>query len=409
MHQLLLALRNLTRNRRRTGVALAAIMFGVMALILAGGFMEWIFWAMRTGMIEARLGHIQIVRPGYFEAGVAEPFAYLLPQDAETATELENVAGVKLITPRLNFNGLISFGDNTVSFTGEGVDPMREAASGRWLALVITAGENLHEERNREVILGRGLAKNVGAKPGDTITILVTPGSGGLNAVEARVAGIFRTYFKEYDDAVLRMPISLARELLRASGAHKWVVFLDETESTDEVLAEFKKLYPEARADLKFVAWYSLADFYNKTVVLFSRQMGVVRIIIALIIVLGISNILMMSALERTGEIGTLLAIGSHRRSIMELFVSEGFLLGVFGGAAGLAMGLFAAQFISAMGIPMPPPPGSDEGFTGEIIVTWPLTLGSFVLAVVTTTLSAVYPAWKASRLEIVDALRHNL
>ena len=136
--------------------------------------------------------------------------------------------------------------------------------------------------------------------------------------------------------------------------------------------------------------------------------MSVVKLIIGLIIVLSISNMLVMTVLERTGEIGTLMALGFKRRSVLQMMFIEGLLLGVVGGALGVAVGVALAIGISAVGIPMPAPPGSDTGFTGEIRLTSALVLGAFVLAVVVTALASVYPAWKASRLEVVNALRHN-
>jgi ABC-type transport system, involved in lipoprotein release, permease component len=86
---------------------------------------------------------------------------------------------------------------------------------------------------------------------------------------------------------------------------------------------------------LEFVPWYRLADFYNKTAELFSRQVAVLRIIIAVIIVLSISNSMMMSVLERTAEIGTALALGTRRGGILRQFLTEGASLGVFGGLLG--------------------------------------------------------------------------
>jgi putative ABC transport system permease protein len=85
---------------------------------------------------------------------------------------------------------------------------------------------------------------------------------------------------------------------------------------------------------LEFVPWYERADFYNKTVALFSQQMNVLRAIIGVIIVLSISNMLVMNVLERTGEIGTLLAVGFKRKKIMQQFAMEGLLLGLIGGTA---------------------------------------------------------------------------
>jgi len=181
---------------------------------------------------------------------------------------------------------------------------------------------------------------------------------------------------------------------------------LDDTARTNSLVSQIQKHLTGKK--LEVVAWSQLADFYNKTVVLFSKQVNVMKFIIAIIIVLSISNTLMMSVMERTSEIGTSMALGYSRKDILKLFVTEGALLGILGGSSGLVLGLVLARVISAIGIPMPPPPGMAWGFTGEILVTWRLTLDALSLAFGTTLLASVYPAWKASRMLIVDALRHS-
>jgi putative ABC transport system permease protein len=118
---------------------------------------------------------------------------------------------------------------------------------------------------------------------------------------------------------------------------------------------------------------------------------------------------LVMNVLERTGEIGTLLALGFKRKKILYLFAIEGLVLGLAGASLGLVSGYGLAELISAIGIPMPPPPGMEEGYTGEIRVTITVLMNAFLIAFVTTLLAGLYPAWKASRLPIVDALRHNI
>jgi putative ABC transport system permease protein len=130
--------------------------------------------------------------------------------------------------------------------------------------------------------------------------------------------------------------------------------------------------------------------------------------VIALIILLSISNTMMMSVMQRIGEIGTSMALGMKRRGVVGLFLSEGFMLGCLGGFAGVIVGVVLAQIISSIGIPMPPPPGKTHGYTGGILVTVPIAIEALVLAVATTLLASVYPAWRASRMQIVDALRHN-
>jgi putative ABC transport system permease protein len=115
-----------------------------------------------------------------------------------------------------------------------------------------------------------------------------------------------------------------------------------------------------------------------------------------------------MSVLERTVEIGTAMALGVRRRRILGLFLLEGMLLGLIGGLVGLAVGYILATIISYIGIPMPPAPGMSRGFTAAIRITPGIVLSAVLLATSTTLLASIYPAWRASRLVIVDALRHN-
>lgn len=397
-----LAIRNLRRNPKRTLVAIATVASGIVAFLLAGGFINWIFHDMREATIHSQLGHIQIVRPGYFEKGIADPYAFLLPAKSGELEQLEKTKGVTSISPRLAFSGLASFGDATVTFSGEGIDPVRERPiSSR---ITIKDGRDLERMDESSAILGEGLAKSLGVKPGDSIVLLGTAANGSANAIEVTVVGTFFTIYKDYDDSALRLPIPLARKLMRVSGATSWIALLDKTEQTKEIIQLIEPSLPAK--EYQIVPWTELADFYNKTVVLFSKQVDVVKIIIGLIIILTISNTQTMSVLERTMEIGTSLAIGVRGSEIMQLFLLEGALIGMAGGLIGVSLGFGLAEAISAIGIPMPPPPGMAHGYTGQILVSSSLALDALMLALVTTLLASVMPAWKASRMNIVDALR---
>jgi putative ABC transport system permease protein len=344
------------------------------------------------------------MRPGYLDGGQADPLRYLLPQQSPQMEAIAHFPTVRTFAPRLAFNGLISHGDATMSFIGEGVDPDAERQVG--LVLLIPEGLNLASGDPKGIMLGRGLAANLGVKVGETVVLLANASTGGINAVECTVRGLFNTASKSYDDSALRVPLPLAQKLLRVSGSHRWILVLDETRDTDHTMLALREKFHDS--GIEFVPWYDLADFYNKMVVLLSKQIGVVEFIIAVIIVLSISNTMMMNVLERTAEIGTCLAIGRSRRQIMRQFVYEGLTIGLIGGLLGLLLGWLLATGISLIGIPMPPPPGMSHGYNGEILVTGQLALNAFLLAISTTLLASFYPAWKASRMEIVNALRHN-
>jgi putative ABC transport system permease protein len=401
---LTLAWRNIVRHRRRSAIAIGAVSFGITALIVASGFIEWIFMDFRESTINGQLGHLQIVKRGYHDSGKADPYAFLLPNETPQLGDAATTAAIKAVAPRLSFSGLISHGDATLSFIGEGVDAQAEAAFGN--GLQISAGSNLAADARKSVIVGEGLARNLGVSVGDTVVLLANTATGGTNAVEVTVRGLFSTVTKAYDDAALRIPIETARTLLRSKGSHVWIVLLNKTEDTDRVMADLQSRL--GNSGMEVVPWYQLADFYNKTARLFTRQIQAIKLIIAVIILLSISNTMTMTVIERIGEIGTAMALGVRRSGILRLFLSEGLLLGCFGGMVGVLAGIGVAQLISFVGVPMPAPPGMAHGYTGAVLVTPHIAIEALVLAIGTTVIASIYPAWKASRQAIVDALRFN-
>lgn len=399
-----LAFRNIVRQKRRSVVAIGSVAFGITALILANGFIAWVFVDFRETTIKSQLGHLQITRPGYHDAGKADPFSFLLPDIIPELLPLNESKQIKVVAPRLSFGGLISHEESTLSFIGEGVSPQEQMAFGN--ALQISAGQNLSADDPMGIIVGEGLARNLGVNVGDRVVLLANNASKGINAVEMTIRGLFSTVTKSYDDSALRIPIDTARQLLRTKGSHVWVVLLNDSEQTGMV---FEKLHSKLKMDeFEITPWYELADFYNKTVALYSKQIQGIQLIISLIILLSILNTMTMSVTERIGEIGTSMALGVKRSDIMRLFLNEGLLIGCLGGLIGLSMGLLFAYMISVIGIPMPPPPGMARGYIGGILVTSDIALKALVLAVSTTLVASIYPAWRASQMQIVDALRHN-
>lgn len=399
-----LAMRSVLRQGRRTLIAIGAVSFGVIAMILSAGFIEWLMEGMRESTIKSQLGHVQVVRPGYVERGTSDPYGFVIDGEDALRQKIESGSNVKVVAPRLSFNGLASKGDNTLAFLGQGVSAKAESVLSS--SVTITRGRNLSADGVNEMIMGRGLAANLGVQVGDTVVLMTTTAAGNVNAVEAPVVGLFNSVSKEYDDSALRMPLALAQQLVRVNGAQQWLVLLDDTARTDAKLAELKGVMPAGKFEL--VPWYQLSDFYNKTKDLFSSQVNVVQFIILMIIVLSISNTLSMSVMERVSEIGTCMALGLTRARIRRIFMSEGVMLGLVGGGLGVVIGCVLALAISAVGIPLPPPPGMEQGFSGEIRLTFGIVAKALAIAVASAFVSSLYPAWRASRMNIVDALRQS-
>ena len=401
--ELKLAWLNLVRERRRTLISLAAVMVGVVGYLLAGGFIDWIFWAIREAAIQTGLGHIQISARGFRDVGLADPRAYLINAADPNKAKIEQLPGVVVVTPRLMVSGLVSHGEITVPFAGEGVEPAGERRISKVLSV---AGDPLDASVPDGIIIGRGLADALNANRGDRIALLTSSAGGGLSGVDAVVRGIFSTGIRAYDDVAIRMPLPLAQKLARTKGVHLWVVGLDDTGRTAAIAQKIGEIV--SPADMEVRTWEDLSDFYRKSVTLLSRQLQAVAGLIAVILVLGIANMLTMTTLERTGEIGTMLAMGTPRASILRMHLTEGVLLGAVGAITGAAIGIVLAWAISWIGIPMPPPPGRESGYRAEILLSVPIVAEAILLALASAVVAGLYPAWKASRMPIVDALRFN-
>lgn len=399
-----LALRNLFRNRVRSAVILGTIAFSTVVLVVAAGFIEWIFATMREWAVQTGTGHVQVMQKDFLTRGTADPFSYLMPAGTERIDAIAKLPHVTSVGRRLNVGGLISFKESTMSFVGAGVEPAKEEIVTRNLRF--DSGSNLDASSTDEIVVGQGLARNLGLETGARVVLVSTTSNGGVNAVELTVRGIFTSQIKAFDEVAVRMPLAVAQRLLRVKGTHAWVVSLDDVDATDGVASAIRVLPGMSTFDV--VRWIDLSDFFTKTVNFLSGQLGMMRVFIGLIVVLGVSNMLIMNVLERTGEIGTLLALGNRRSKVVQLFLVESFYLGLLGSTLGVVASLACARIISAIGVPMPPPPGWTEGYLGAILVTWPIVLIAFTITAVTTLAAGLYPARKASRMVVVDALRHN-
>ena len=400
-----LAFRNIFRNRMRTVLTLGAIVSGVAAIIVSGGFVEDVFVQLRESTIHSRLGHVQVVRAGYHELGRRDPSRYLIT-DAQPVTDaIRAIPHVKEVMTRVSFSGLANNGRADLPIIGEGVEPAKEARLGT--ATTFIAGHGIDDAEPFGAVVGEGVAQALKLKVGDFLNFNVSTVEGALNSLEFKVVGIFRTFSKDYDDRAVRISQAAAQELLFSSAIHTVVVELDDTAATDVAVAAINARLKGQGFDAK--PWHELADFYNKTVAIYRRQFGALQAIILVMLVLSVSSTVNMVVYERTGEFGTLLAMGLRGRQVFRLVLLENVLLGLVGGVLGVVIGVGLALALSAIGMEMPPPPGSSAGYIASIrLVPWVLGVAALT-GVLSAIAAAILPSRRAARLPVAEALRHNI
>ncbi len=386
------------REPQRWSMAGLAIVLGTVALLLADGFIERIFVDFREVIVRSHLGHFQVLA---HDDAADEPGVLLAGLRSKVERSLDAFPGA-VVAARLSFVGLASHGERTISFIGEGIEPERERTLSS--ALVVDRGESLQALDDKAVLVGEGLARALAVDVGERLTLLVTTAGGSVNAVEVDVAGIFYTATKAYDDRALRLPLATAQALMRSQKVSRLIGVLPDSAEAMPAVASLRRDLAGDPVDVRH--WNELADFYNKTVQLFSSQLAVVRAVIVAIVLLSVSNTLARNVMERTAEIGTMMALGRTRAAVARLFLGEGLVLGLFCGLLGVVVGGALAALLNVVGIPMPPPPGMARGFIGGIAFTPGIVGVALALALATSVVASLLPALRASRLNIVDALR---
>lgn len=406
MKTLSLAFRNILRNKRRTLLTLSAIISGVCSIIIFGGFIEFTFHGMRESTIRTQLGHLQIYQRGYIEQGVANPAKFLIHEPNKVEQALADFPEILATTQRLTLSGLISNGNRTLNAKVTGVVPEREADFSAFETLI--GGQQLDEDTPNGGVIGKELANALQAKLGDYLIIMTNTLDGAINAIEFQVVGIAQTGSQEFDSVFVKLPLPVVQQALETAAVEKVMLLLHDTQQLDAVIHRLPAALQQTGLSLEYRSWDEMAGFYHKVVGMYRGLFNVIQVIIAVIVLFSIINTMTMAVYERIREIGTLRAIGTSRFGIMQLFITEGFLLGVVGGLLGLLIAAVVAFLINLSGgIDIPPPPGMSRGYVSFILLVPSVMLYAFVLTVVVAVCSSILPAWRAGRVKVVEALAH--
>jgi len=408
-----LALRNLLRQRRRTALTLMVVVAGFLSLSLAGGFMAQTFQGLSDAAIRGGLGHLQVMPPGAMEGDEAQSLEKALPEGEVLAAQLRKDPAVAEVLPRIQFMGLLSSGAKSVAFLGTAVDPILEprhmtsteslqggakapgGEGSRWLS---------PDPAHREVILGIGLAKALGASVGSSLTLMSTTKEGALNALDVEVVGLQDLGLRELNDRFLTVSLATADLLLDAAQSRSRLsVILRRPQDTEAEQARIQALLPGTSVK----PWFELASFYRQVKLLYFAIFGFMGLVLFLVVLLATANTLLMSVMERVREFGVLRAMGLQPRQLLALLQWEGAFLGLLGSVLGLTVTLLLRAGLNALHLQMPAPPGTSHGYELNIHLV-PTVYAAVALGLqATLQVSAFFPGLKAARLRIVEALRH--
>ncbi len=398
-----MAWRNVLRNPRRSLLTVVAITFGLLCLLVFQGLKVGLHDAMVASTVELDSGALQVQAAGY-QTNLAG--LHPLPEGS-TAQEALHKAGVTSFSPRLQVPAMVLAGNDTATLVLTGIDPAREQEV---TALARRVEQGGYLAGGEGILIGAPLAKALKVEIGDRVTLMAQGLFGRPVTRPFPVTGIFATELATFDRSHAYLALPAAQNFLQAEGLIS-AIAVAAPRGSEQALA--RRLQSELSGDSYQVrTWRELTPDLVQLIELNDATMKLLVIILFFIVGLGIINTMTTIIFERYREWGILLALGTRPRRILALVVLEAFFLGIIAATIGSLAGLGVCAWLADHGLDLSALTSSNQYLAATHVIKARLLVADFwsanLVTLAVALLAGVFPAWRASRLQPVEALRHT-
>ena len=399
----LIAWRNIWRNKVRSLVVMMSIAVGLWAGLTAMSFSFGMYQGHIQNVILYQLSHIQVHHPGFRSEMELKD---TVRNSLELQTAINSMPDVKATVRRCISPCMIlaASGSSGVMLVGTPVSDERKVTG---LDSMVVDGAYFNDSSRKEMLIGSKLAEKIHAKVGGKVVVMLQDANNEMVSGAFRVKGIYKTRNSAYDESMVFIPLNRMQELAALGDvSNELAVLLNEGASLEQVRTQISSLsHGEEVLD-----WMGLSPELDLVVNSFDLYMYIFMGIILMALMFGIVNTMLMAVLERQRELGMLMAIGMNRLRIFAMVMLETIWLALVGGPLGLLLGHATIRYFGTHGVNLSQYSEalSRYGFSNVIYFQldqkyyWPVLLMTIGVAVV----SAVYPAIKAVRLEPTQAIR---
>lgn len=400
---LIMAWRNIWRNKARSLIIIFSIMLGLFSALSVVAIYKGMMRSRVRTVIDREVGHLQLHHARFKEDYLA---GFVLPEGIGLE-KIDSMPEVKATTRRTVTTGMLSTATGSSGITIYGVVPDDEKLISQ-LDKMIVEGKYFPAEMRNPVLIGKKLAKKLKLNVKSKLVLMFSDSTNAMVSAAFRVSAIYESENSSLDERSVYVARENLNKLLGIGTAtHEVVVLLHRDEDLDRVIVSIGKMFPS----LKVERWEDLSPETELMVDTVNQYSYIILIIIMLALAFGIVNTMLMAILERTRELGMLLALGMNKVKLFFLIQSETVFLTLAGCPFGLMFSWFTINYFNRKGIDLSifgDEMMSSFGFSTFVYPEFPFdkVTGMLLIVVATSILSSLFPAIKALRLSPVEALR---
>jgi len=397
--------RNIWRNKVRSLVIIFSIALGIFAGVISASFFKGMASQRINKVINTELSYIQIHNPGFEQTS---DFANFINNAKQIEDEVKKIPNVTGVSRRISIQSMAASAETASGVKISGIFPEKEKTVTN-ISTKIIDGKYFEGISKNPVVIGKKLAEKLNVKVRSKIILTIQDIDNNITSGAFRIAGIYSTDNNMFDEVNLFVRFSDIQNLTNfpENGAHEIAININNNENLQTVFNEVEKI-TDNKLDVN--TWKELSPEMNYLTEAMDMYMYIFIIIILMALLFGIINTMLMVVMERTKEIGMLMAIGMNKGKVFWMIVFESVLLSLTGGIVGIVIGGVSSKFgeTHPIDLSMWAQGYQQLGFDAFVYTKLDPTMliNVTILVIITGVIAAIYPAFKALKNDPADALR---
>lgn len=401
------AWRNIWRNKTRSLVIITAIGLGLASGIFYMGFYRGMVDQRINTAIKTEASHLQVHNKNYLENPDKK---FVIHQADSVATIINEVSGVEAISKRILLGTMIQSAATGSGVKITGIHPENEKQVTNLYTKLVEGSWFEYGKRN-PIVIGRKLADKLKVKLKSKVVITLQDMDGNMTASAFKIEGIFESSNTAYDETCVFVRNSdLARVMaMDTNTCHEIAILLKDNNQLEQAVSTIKNELP----GLDVKSWREIMPEVSLVESSFNLTMFIFIGIILLALLFGIINTMLMAVLERTKELGMLMAIGMNKFRVFLMILFETIMLSLVGGIFGILLGWLLNYWFGLQGIDLGAWAAAYQSLGYDTLVYTHLPLSASLqiawMVMLTGILSSIYPAIKAITLKPANAVRIDM